>query len=320
MSSHDDIEAAAAAWLARRDAGEWSDTQQSELDAWLVAATAHRIAFLRLESVWKRTDRLSALKVPRADRSVARAHPPRWRAAAWPLISGLGAAVLLIVVGGYRWLTHDDFAFHTSLGERRPIVLADGTHVLLNTDTRLEAEVDPSRRLVRLDRGEAYFEVTHDAAHPFVVNAGDCTITVLGTKFIVRRDAGSVRVTVLDGRVRVTPRDDGTGDHTMILTANDLAVATPTAAIVSHETTEQTAKALSWRTGRLSFDNVTLEAAALEFNRYNERKLVVVDGRAAQLRIGGSFDATNVEAFVRLLHAGFGLNVHEDGRSILVSG
>lgn len=61
MASSRQIELAASAWLARRDAGAWSERDQARLDAWLQASTAHRVAFLRLDAAWRQSDRLKAL-------------------------------------------------------------------------------------------------------------------------------------------------------------------------------------------------------------------------------------------------------------------
>jgi transmembrane sensor len=61
MVSSKQIERTAAAWLASRDAGGWSERDRAELEAWLAAATAHRVAFVRLEEAWRQSDRLKAL-------------------------------------------------------------------------------------------------------------------------------------------------------------------------------------------------------------------------------------------------------------------
>jgi len=82
---------------------------------------------------------------------------------------------------------------------------------------------------------------------------------------------------------------------------------------------EQASQQLSWRHGALVFNQTTLAAAAQEFNRYNDRKLLVDDPAVAGTRIGGSFDATNVETFARLLHDGFGLKVTEEGKDLRIS-
>ena len=64
MNQHAEIEAQAADWIARRDGPGWSAAQQSQLQAWLDLSTAHRAAFLRLDAVWRRADRLRALRAP----------------------------------------------------------------------------------------------------------------------------------------------------------------------------------------------------------------------------------------------------------------
>lgn len=61
MASSRQIERDAAQWLARREGGDWSALEQAELDAWLAASTAHRVAFLRLDAAWAQSDRLKAL-------------------------------------------------------------------------------------------------------------------------------------------------------------------------------------------------------------------------------------------------------------------
>lgn len=61
MDSSTKIERIAAAWLARRDAGVWSDKDQAELDSWLTSAVAHRVAYIRLQAAWQQADRLKAL-------------------------------------------------------------------------------------------------------------------------------------------------------------------------------------------------------------------------------------------------------------------
>lgn len=318
MTSHADIETTASDWLARRDGEQWSDDLQQELDAWLARDTSHRVAFLRLDSVWKRTHRLSALRAPRRGGAAAVRQPLRSQTVGWRIAAAIVGVALVTAGGGYWWDRRDVVAYESPIGAQRPVVLPDGTHVILNTQTRLNTSVDAGHRYAQLDQGEAYFEVAHDAAHPFIVDAGSYKITVLGTKFSVRREASTVRVAVAEGRVRVERTGFGGPGRTVVLMANDLVTATAADTTVSRHTAAQLSNDLSWRTGRLSFEDMTLESAASEFNRYNEKKLVV-DSATGQMRIGGSFKAENVEAFARFLHEGFGLTVLEDGTTIRVS-
>ena len=75
---------------------------------------------------------------------------------------------------------------------------------------------------------------------------------------------------------------------------------------------------LSWRRGVLTFDQVALEDAVREFNRYNTRQIRISDPQAAALRIGGSFDARDIDAFARLLRTAFGLRVTSNEDTITI--
>jgi transmembrane sensor len=312
MSDASDIEEQAAAWIARRDGEHWSDELQQQLQAWLEAAVAHRVAYLRLDSSWRRADRLSSMHAPgRA------AVPPRRLARSWRVGAGLllAGAALFAATGSLR----QPASYQTAIGEHRPVELADGTHVQLNTATRLRASVDAHARTVTLDGGEAYFEVAHDAAHPFVIEAGAARVTVLGTRFSVRRDGARVAVMVVEGRVKVESHAAGDAPASVILTGNDTAVAGSDGALrVAHEQPGQLARQLGWRQGKLFLDQMTLGDAAQEFNRYNRVQLVVADAAVAQIHIGGSFNVDNVAGFARLLEQGFGLKVERGADRITV--
>eukprot|EP01034_Spumella_vulgaris_P046031 gene46031-57387_t len=203
----------------------------------------------------------------------------------------------------------------TARGQRESVALADGSHLTLNTATKLRTAVTPQAREVWLDQGEAFFDIAHDAKRPFVVHAGKQTVTVLGTKFSLFREGDRLRVAVLEGRVQVkTARSNAT-----VLARDDAAVADVANVLVTRKSSQQLNASLSWLQGKLVFDQVSLADAARQFNRYGRRQLVIEDDAAARIAIGGVFDAHNVEAFARLLHAGFGLKVQTDGDTIRVS-
>jgi transmembrane sensor len=325
MNQADHIEMQAGDWLASRDSDRWSERDQAALDAWIAASPAHRIAYLRLESVWRRADRLASLRGPERDDEPAlephvigrrgrAANLPHWRAVA-----------ALLVVAGAGWFVaqtsvrSEADSYVTALGNRRAVTLVDGSHLLLNTDTRLQIDLGRQRRLVRLDRGEAYFDVAHDAARPFVIDAGNSRITVLGTRFSVKRDADEVAVLVTEGRVKVEPINVPAGTAAIFITRNDALIAKKNDVLVAHKSDTQLANELSWREGQLVFDQVTLAQAASEFNRYNRQKLVITDAETGKIVLGGRFDTNNVGSFARLLHQGLGLRVDEQADAIRVS-
>ena len=308
------IEEKAAAWLARRDAGDWSQADQQALDAWIAEDMAHRVAYLRLESTWARADRMAALRDADLDE-----RPSIWSRPFARIAAGAAAAALLgLGVAGVN-LAIPGRAYSTDVGGHETVPLSDGTRVELNTDTRLRADIDAEHRDVWLERGEAYFEVAHDASRPFVVHAGQRKVTVLGTKFLVRRTGQGVEVAVVEGKVRVDPVRQERAKPA-VLTRGELAVAKGEATLVAVRSVEKVENELSWRQGMLVFDRSTLADAVAEFNRYNRKKLVIEGEDTADVRIGGSFEADNIDAFGRLLERAFGLSVEDRGGEIVISG
>ncbi len=315
-----DIEASAADWIAERDrqGGRLPAERQTELEAWLSAATAHRVAFLRLDQAWQRADRLRALQgaapaftPPRAPRGWAWAARPPLRHAA----AGLGLATLALVLGLNLGKPTQTQNYATERGQRESVTLTDGSKLTLNTATQLRTEVTPQARQVWLERGEAFFDIAHDAKRPFVVHAGKQTVTVLGTKFSLYRDGDKLRVAVLEGRVQVQAEQN----RPAVLTRADTALADAGNLLLTKLSPQQLTASLGWLQGKLVFNEVSLAEAARQFNRYGRKQLVIKDDAASRIVIGGVFDAANVEAFARLLHAGFGLQVQVQNEEIQIS-
>jgi transmembrane sensor len=325
MSKHLEIEQQAAAWLARKDGDRWSAADQTQLDQWLASATAHRVAYLRLAAAWSRTG-LLAPEATRPGAPSARPDPAPAEAErrALPRYSQwrIAAAILVTVGAAAGWFSMraapSEVRYETRLGAHQTYALKDGSKLTLNTATLLRARVDHDTRTVWLDNGEAYFDIAHDTAHPFVVISGANRITVLGTRFTVRRKAGDTEVVVVDGRVQV---ENGRmpGRSAVILVKHQKVLATADALQRSDESDAAIDQQLSWREGKLVFDQVTLDAAAGEFNRYNKKKLVMADAEAARLKIGGRFDVDNIEGFANLLRRGFGLDVRETNDTIVIA-
>lgn len=302
------IEAEAAQWLARQTGERWHPGLQRELDEWLGAELRHRLAYLRLRSAWERADLLSGQTVARPARRFLPQVSSTWRMAAGLLLACALGATLAPELG---WRQGEQYATRT--GENRTIALADGSRLTLNTATRLRTASDGERK-IWLDRGEAYFDIAHDPDRPFVVEVGASRVTVLGTRFTVRRDGDSARVLVEQGRVRLSDRNAA-----VLIEGNQEATATAGRITRSEVGPERTTQRLAWREGRLVFDRTTLGMAAEEFNRYNERKLVIADPDVANLLIGGSFAPSNIDGFARLLEQGFGLRARRDVDQIVVT-
>jgi len=209
--------------------------------------------------------------------------------------------------------------YETPVGGRKNVALSDGTHIQLNTASRVRTSVTAKRREVWLESGEAFFEVAHRAGAPFVVHVGDRQVTVLGTKFSVRRDGNKVKVVVLEGRVRVDELEDKRPVRSAVIVGGDIALAQNDAMLVTSRSPQAVENALAWRPGMLEFNQAPLSEVAAEFNRYNRTQMFVTDADAGSFRIGGIFPASDPDAFVRLLRDAYGMKVVKTDNMIEIS-
>jgi transmembrane sensor len=322
MSAADRIEERAALWLVQRDEPEWDASDDAALAAWLDESFAHQAAFWRLEHGWRAADRIVATGAAVAEPTPEERPARWWRSTALMALAAvlvLACCIGLMVARGKPEDAPQQVRFATAVGERRSVELADGSRVMLNTDSVMRAAIVDGRRRVWLDKGEAFFDVVHQADHPFVIATGGHRVTVLGTRFSVRRDGSATKVAVERGAVRIDDGHPTTEERGTIVAAGDVAIARGHSVLLAARSSDGIEDLLSWRTGVLTFDQTTLAEAAEEFNRYNRRQIRFTDQKAAQIRIGGSVEAGNIDAFARLLHEAFGLEVEHDTAGVTIS-
>lgn len=313
IPENEDIECLAAAWVAREDRGLAPD-EASRLADWLDRATANRLAYLRLKAGWQSTERLGALRTHARGKMAA---PVSWR-----VLTSVAAIVTILAAGigvySYFHMPTPESYVTARKGERPVLRLADGTRIQLNSDTKVKTSLTQLNRVITLEKGEAYFEVVHDAKRPFVVYAGSRRITDLGTKFSVRRNGDDVRVVVTEGKVRVDILDTASPAAPVFASGGHIVVAKSDETLVAAISAKDMGDELVWRTGMLTFDQETLASAAEEFNRYNRRRIIVL-GKARDIRIGGSFRADNIDVFAGLVRNALGLKVAQQEDKITIS-
>jgi transmembrane sensor len=307
------IEKRASLWVQKKHFSDWTQADEALLQEWLAQASAHRIAYIRLDAALLRTRRLAALRAP----GRAQALQPRTRSSV-----NRAAAVLLVLglLGGgfalYRPNNTVEATYSTPKGGRQTIALADGSRIELNTDTTLRVALDKSSRKVWLEKGEAYFQVRHNAERPFTVYAGERRVIDLGTKFLLRREHGRLDVALMEGRIELEAK---AGHKRTLLRPGDSAVVTANAVSVTRKNTKDLISKLGWRRGVVTFDRTTLADAVAELNRYNNRKLVVDDPHVARMTIGGTFDVNNIDTFIDIAREDFGLHVSNRGGETIIT-
>jgi transmembrane sensor len=314
----DAISRRAADFFERRRFGEWSDADQAELDAWVSESALQRAAYLRVEGIAAYTQKLASLRPPRPVRSMSGiAGKLMHRRLLLPLLAA--ASITLAAVLGTPFVISlmqpPDRTYSTEVGGHVLVNFADRTQIELNTDSVVRCRMTNQERTVWLEKGEAWFRVSHDAAHPFTVIVGKHRITDLGTEFMVRRGSDGMEVALLNGRATLS----ADSAQAAVLTPGDDAIATPNALSVTRKTPQELADALAWRHGVLVFRNTNLADVVREFNRYNQTKLVIADPSIAGIKVSTDLRADDVESFVQLAQAVLNLRADREGNEILIS-
>jgi transmembrane sensor len=264
-------------------------------------------------------------------------------------LRALAASLALVVAGALTWhVSTPGPHYRTPVGGLASVPMADGSKVTLNTDSAIRLAVTERERRVQLERGEAFFEVAKDPTRPFVVSVGSKRVIAVGTKFSVRRTGNDVRVFVTEGKVRfeddslgpasrdtvgsADPLPDASSDsgsakpnriapndsNAMLLTAGTITRAGDSGVIVQDRPLPEVEDYLSWRSGYLTFRDIPLADAVVEFNRYNERQIFIQDPTVAAIRFSGKVRPTSFAGLVRLLEDAFPIRAeHVDGRIIL---
>ncbi len=319
-----EIDDAAADWLARMDRAPLSDVDRLLFQAWIDGDVRRRGAFARAKAVMAHADRARALRsgavVLDQDMPVRAPSTSRrdlfWGVAAAASVAGIA------VLGGTALLQPRRLS--TAKGEVRRVPLPDGSSVTLNTASIIRVAYSDRARNIELVQGEALFDVAKDRTRPFVVRAGEMEVKAVGTSFTVHRQQdGAVRVLVREGVVEVR---HGPAAPTVRVAANVMAVApTPTAAqgapVVKTVAVgpSDVARGIAWRDGLLSFDGDTLQNAALQFERYSDKRIVIDDPGLAHSTITGLFSANDPEGFAKAAAVSFGSRVTVQGDEVHLS-
>ena len=305
----------AAAWVVRLEAEDLAETEAVAFDGWLGASADNAAAFEAAMAV----SRLYA-----ANASVIRRALSERRVAPRPVgrrtvvaVGGMAAAAALAVVvapqlsGPPRTET-----YVTAKGERRTVQLADGSTLDLNAGTRLTVTLARHDRRVTLDEGQAVFDVAHDARRPFVITAGDRTVTDIGTQFDVRRRDGKLSVTVAHGAVEVRPAEGASGQAYRLHPGQRLDHMQQSA--VSHVAAARAEEVLGWRNGRLVYRGETLGEVVADLNQQFDTPIRIEDPSLAATQISGVLILDNQDAVIRRLALLVPISTVRSGAGVLL--
>lgn len=336
------ISAAAARWVARRDAG-LDATGQADLERWLAADVRHAAALAAYAQAWSTLDRtISPAQQSAVLLEVERRTSQRTRRR---LQAAAAIAVFLGGVALLPWRTDADGTPIKNIAvaggamvqpEQR--VLPDGSIVELKPGAEIATAFTAELRRVELRRGEAHFQVAKHAARPFVVVAEGVAVQAVGTAFVVQLNPHAVEVIVTEGIVAVEKKPDalapapsaatkpvatfGAG-HRMVIGLTPAAITSGPQPVAQ----EELSALLAWRRPRLEFSGTPLAQAialmngAVQSNPGDSKLRLVLDPASRELAnepVSGFFRADNVEAFAHMLELSLNVRVDRQGDDIIL--
>jgi transmembrane sensor len=327
--------ASAAVWRVRlTEAGLESS---AAFEAWLAEDSANEAAWRQVNAPWDLLGEQAANPdVVAARRQVlaragehATTTPAQKRPRRAYVLSGLAAGFVAIVAGAV-WLLAQPSEYRTGLGERRVVTLDDGSKLSLDSQTVVQVRYSADARRLKLTKGQARFDVFHNARRPFSVDAGDRTVIATGTSFNIDLRQSVVVVTLIEGRVLVTPHDVVRSPAAASQLAAASAVPLNAGQTMTTSLDEplpprieniDVATVTSWESGRLLFDDEPLDEVVERMARYSSQPILIADERAAKLRISGVFNAGDVPTFVDTISRYLPLHAtsRSDGTIVLAS-
>ncbi|MEM6650289.1 MAG: FecR domain-containing protein [Pseudomonadota bacterium] len=339
-----DVSAEACAWIAQLETGRMSEQDMTALKEWMKRSPRHyeeirKAAYLSQETNIL-TDFAAPLQVAAQDvkQKAAPLGPSQKRGFGKYAVVALSFVFICIAaLIGFQQVkpyAAEPFIVTTPVGGFESHVLSDGSTLKLNTDSQIEVDFSKDMRRIRLLKGEAFFEVAHNADRPFVVYAGDKYVKAVGTAFAVRWTDGDLSVTVSEGRVAFAPIE--TAQPVSVDTENPLSETSDIAPQIAFTppvyldqgdklSLPKTApdqltqkidpralvRELSWQQGLLDFDQRPLVEVIEEINRYTTVKIEIMDPELSQREFGGIFRTGETDALLEALELSFDVQVEK---------
>lgn len=311
MSAGFDEQSAAAEWVARMDSGQWTEADEAELQRWLAARPSRNGLLLHTQAIWLSAER-PCTEVKGEGKGDEGASPSR----TWSrrmAVGGIAAAAGVAAMTGLRRRrpVGGGVGYATELGEIRRVPLADGSVMTINSASELAVRMEVAERQVELTKGEAWFDVAKDAARPFVVSARGVKAQAIGTAFSVRLRDAAVEVLVNEGTVEAWS-DEANGQKIRLTAGQRALIGDNSEVRMEPEQSSSVDRALAWRSGLIDLDGTTLSDAVEEFNRYNERKIVLANADTGAELVDGVFRINDPVGFALSIEASLDLPVRVD--------
>lgn len=300
QQARQDRQDTATRWYVRLQNPQLPASERLGFRRWLDSDPANAEAFQAVEQLWQKLGEPARQLAGDGWHRRRPVQRQRWPALAAACVLGLAVGVLLWRDPGVLQRYAADHA--SAPGTQLQVTLADGSHVLLDADSALDLHFSPGERRVTLLRGRAWFDVSHDANRPFVVESPGLRTRVLGTAFAVDASGQGERVTVSRGRVEVR---GNAADSLVTLIPNQQASLDGSG--LHGPETVNSERALAWQRGLLIFDRTRLGEVLDSLQHLGHPPVVLLDESLRNQRISGTFRTSDPQAVLSALSIELGL-------------
>lgn len=292
--------------IAKQFTGHASEAEKASIQQWLNDSEQNRTDYRLLEKLWRQSneqeeidfDTEGALQTVRAKlHNDGRKTKPGYII---PLGKAAAIAAAVVIVLLVWWMISNKNNSRTIVANTdvKEVLLEDGSQVYLRRGATLQypAHFAKNKRAVALT-GEAFFNVTHNTARPFIITAGATDVTVVGTSFSVITGKDSVQLIVKTGRVRFNALHD---------TANNVLVSAGERALFVqdhlHRETNTDENFNAWQSKQLVFNNTPLRQVAATLSNYYQVQMNLNAADSAQIAGTTITVAFNNQPLTTVLH------------------
>lgn len=338
----ENITTEACEWIAKLETGDLSEQERASFKEWMSRSPAHCQAMTKMANLSSDIN-IIAHMADSLDKSVLLNKPqtlPAKRGSLFTIPKFAFVAVAMMISFSYLYDFYQDitkypYMITTKVGGFKEIILSDGSKVKLNTNSQVEIDYNSDERKIRLIKGEAFFDVSHNPKRPFIVMAKNRIVRAVGTAFGVRLKEKALEVLVSDGRVELKEiarlekeltlsksNDEQANKQLPDLSpiessslvyldaGQSISLSEETNdADINSKTEREIVRELSWHEGLLDFSNTPLPEVISEVTRYTSLKIEIVDAELNDLAFGGIIPTGRTEALFEALSFSFNIEV-----------
>ena len=317
----------ATEWFVVMRADDISVQRSSDFVRWISQSPAHQAAYAEIGGLW---DGLSILEdIPeqapvslladhRRAKNTVRPDPTRkiWSP------GRIAAVIAFLALGLVGWRYGDIFLMEshsTKIGELADVILDDGSHLELNTNSKIRVDLQHDKRIVYLQQGEVFFEVARDENRPFFIETKGGLVRVLGTKFNIRQRGTSSDVTVLEGAVAV----EDYGHLNEAAMVPDATLAPDQKFTLGDDNVKNIAfpadstAALAWRDRKLIYNGESFKMLVQDINRYFPAEIRIGDPALDNIQVVAILKVEDQAATLKALEATFHVTARPVSRNLI---